>query len=179
MQQHLTRWNSLRGVVVALGLAAMVGGSVLAATPALAKPDRPVPKGVRVQCGGFYGPSGQWPHFLTGCTRRNGTTGVGVTNRTAPGTETITWTAPFVKGKSMELTNIANSPVNPPSGVCPADHPAEFNVSGVIGGTKWAGSPVTATICANATDFLLKPGSYFVIGKTPKDMEIDDNNDEP
>jgi hypothetical protein len=49
----------------------------------------------------------------------------------------------------------------------------------VIGATKWAGSPVTATICGNANDFVLKPGTYFVIGKTPKDAEIDDFTDEP
>ena len=79
----------------------------------------------------------------------------------------------------MQLTNITNSPVSPPSGACPADHPGEVNVSGVIGDTKWAGSPVSATICANANDFLLKPGTYFVIGKTPKDMNIDDAVDEP
>jgi hypothetical protein len=69
--------------------------------------------------------------------------------------------------------------VSPPSGACPADHPAEFDVSGVIGGTKWAGSPVAATICANANDFLLKPGSFFVIGKSPEDAEITDLNDGP
>jgi hypothetical protein len=28
-------------------------------------------------------------------------------------------------------------------------------------------------------DFLLKPGTYFVTGKTPKDMQIDDNYHEP
>ncbi|BBZ31271.1 hypothetical protein MMAD_55660 (plasmid) [Mycolicibacterium madagascariense] len=170
--------STTKGGALAVGLAAVVGTSLLASSPAMAAP-KPVPKGVRIQCGGFSGPNATFPHFLTDCTRRNGTTGTGQSNRTAPGTETITWDAPFVKGKSMPLTNITNSPVSPPSGACPADHPGEVNVSGVIGGTKWAGSPVTATICANANDFLLKPGTYFVIGKTPKDADIDDFNDEP
>jgi hypothetical protein len=179
MHRISSRRFTNKGAALAIGLTALISASLLVSSPAMAKPDRPVPNGVRIQCSGFAGPNAQWPHFLTGCTRRNGTTGTGQTNRTAPGTETITWDAPFVKGKSLQLTNIASSPVNPPSGLCPTDHPGEVNVSGVIGGTKWVGSPVTATICGNANDFLLKPGTYFVIGKTPKDAEIDDFTDEP
>lgn len=170
--------TTVEGAALVASLAAVVGASLLASSPAMAAP-KPVPKGVRIQCGGFSGPNAQWPHFITDCTRRNGTTGTGQSNRTAPGTETITWDAPFVKGRSMQLTNITNSPVSPPSGVCPADHPGEVNVAGVIGDTKWAGSAVSATICANANDFLLKPGTYFVIGKTPKDMDVNDDIDEP
>jgi hypothetical protein len=168
-----------KGAVVATGVGALLAASLLVSSPAMAKPDRPVPKGVRIQCGQFYGPNTVWPHFLKDCTRRNGTTGTGQTNRVVPGTEAITWDAPFVKGKTMQLTNITNSPVSPPTGGCPADHPGEVNVAGVIGDSKWVGSPVNATICANANDFLLKPGTYFVIGKTPKDMDVDDAIDEP
>src|SRR6478672_8258807 len=114
MYRTLLRCSPIRGAALAVGLAAAIGSSLLASSPAMAKPDRPVPKGVRVQCSGFAGPNAQWPHLLTGCTRRNGTTGTGQTNRTAPGTETITWDAPFVKGKGMQLTNVTNSPVSPP-----------------------------------------------------------------
>lgn len=161
-------------LIVATGL---IGSSL--AAPASADP-RPVPKGVRIQCSGFYGPNTVWPHYLTGCVRRNGTTGTGQTNRTGPGAERITWDAPFVKGKSMDLVGISSTIVSTSSPACPADHPVEANVAGSIGpGSKWANSPVSATICGNATDFALKPGSFFVIGKTPKDMNIDDFNDEP
>lgn len=172
-------WHRVRGTSLVVVVAASAAVGLTTGGPAVADP-KPVPKGVRIQCSGFSGPNAQWPHLLTGCVRRNGTTGSGQTNRTAPGTETITWTAPFVKGKSMQLTNITNSPVNPPSGVCPADHPGEVNVAGVIGSdSKWAGAPVSATICANASDFLLKPGTFFVIAKTPATMDIDDAVDEP
>lgn len=177
---HSSIRRGSRIATVVLGVAATLGSSLAVSAPVSATPDRPVPKGVRVQCTGFYGPNTQWPHFLTGCTRHNGTTGSGQTVRTVPGTETITWNAPFANGKSMQLTNIASSQVNPPTGGCPADHPAEVNVSGVIGAdSKWAGSPVTATICGNATDFLLKPGTYFVIAKPSSAMDVDDANDEP
>jgi hypothetical protein len=177
---HLSVRRAAQPATVVLGVAATLAVSLAVGTPALAKPDRPVPNGVRVQCAGFYGPNTQWPHFLTDCTAQNGTTGSGQTVRTVPGTETITWNAPFLKGKSMQLTNIASAQVNTPSGACPADHPAEVNVSGVIGAdSKWAGSPVTATICGNATDFLLKPGTYFVIAKPSSGMDVDDANDEP
>jgi hypothetical protein len=177
---HLSIRGASRLTTVVLGVAATLGTSLAVSAPVSAKPDRPVPKGVRVQCTGFYGPNTQWPHFLTGCTRRNGTTGSGQTVRTVPGSETITCNAPFVKGKSMQLTNIASSQVNPPTGGCPADHPAEVNVSGVIGAdSKWAGSPVTATICGNATDFLLKPGAYFVTAKPSSAADVDDANHEP
>ncbi|MDZ7882629.1 MAG: hypothetical protein U5N53_06805 [Mycobacterium sp.] len=167
-----------RSVGAALVVAAI--GSVGSSLVAPASADPALPKGVRVQCSGFYGPNTVWPHYLTGCVRRNGTTGTGQTNRIAPGSERITWDKPFVKGKSMDLVGIASTIVSYSSPACPADHPVEANVSGTIGtGSKWANSPVTATICGNATDFALKPGSYFVIGKTPKDMNIDDFNDEP
>ena len=92
--------------------------------------------------------------------------GSGYTQRTAPGTETIFWNAPFQKGESIQLINIANQPLGP-TGACPADHPFEVNVSGEIGpgANNLSRSPVRATICANATDFVLKPGTLFTIFK--------------
>ncbi|MBX8691760.1 hypothetical protein GO011_30405 [Mycobacterium sp. 20091114027_K0903767] len=85
--------------------------------------------------------------------------------RTAPGTETIQWSAPFESGKSFQLVNIANTVLGP-SADCPTDHPVKANVSGNIEtGGQYGGSPVTAVICANATDFLLQPGTLFVIHK--------------
>jgi hypothetical protein len=44
------------------------------------------------------------------------------------------------------------------------------NVSGTISAGEAAtkqydGSPVTATICSNQTDFILQPGTLFVIHK--------------
>jgi hypothetical protein len=165
---------------LAAALAITVTGLIVLTVPAPATSAPVVPKGVRVQCSGFYGLNTVWPHYLTGCIRGNGSAGTGQTNRTGPGTEMITWDAPFVTGKSMELVGITSTIVSTSSAGCPAGHPVEANVSGQIGtGSKWANSPVTATICGSATDFGLKPGSFFVIGKTPKDMNIDDFNDEP
>ncbi|MEN3223675.1 hypothetical protein PUR22_22780 [Mycolicibacterium porcinum] len=61
--------------------------------------------------------------------------------------------------------NIANTVLGPSSD-CPTDHPVKANVSGNIeAGGQYGGSPVTAVICANATDFLLQPGTLFVIHK--------------
>lgn len=166
-----------RRAVIAVAVLGLLGSAL--AAPASAGP-KPVPKGVRIQCSGFYGPNTVWPHYLTGCVRENGTTGSGQTNRTGPGTEMITWGLPFVNGKSMDLVGIASTIVNVSSPACPVDHPVEANVSGTIGtGSKWANSPVTATICGNATDFALKPGTFFVIGKGAKDMNIEDVTDEP
>ncbi len=50
---------------------------------------------------------------LSGCTSRNKVGGSGRTMRTAPGTETIQWTAPFESGKSFQLVNIANTGARP------------------------------------------------------------------
>jgi hypothetical protein len=178
MRDHLAHRRAVR-VAISVGAFAVAGSTILTVAPAGADPNS-IPKGVRVQCTGFSGPNAQWPHLLTGCVQQNGTTGTGQTNRTTPGTETITWDAPFIQGKSMQLTNITNSPVQPPSGVCPADHPGEVNVSGVLGaGSKWAGSPVSATICANANDFLLKPGTLFVIAKPNGAPDTGNTDDQP
>src|SRR5215213_1138913 len=70
---------------------------------------------------------------------------------------------------SFRLTNITSQVVGTGTG-CPADHPVEVNVSGTISATdpgtkQYDGSPVRATICSNATDFLLKPGTFFTILK--------------
>jgi hypothetical protein len=125
-----------------------------------------VPEDVWVQCTGFCGPTTQWPHFLTGCTSRGGE-GSGQTDRTAPGTETITWTAPFEGGQSLNLTNIQNQVVGTGTG-CPISHPVEVQVSGTLADNQqYAGCPVTATICTNDTDFILKPGILFVIHTVP------------
>jgi hypothetical protein len=100
---------------------------------------------------------------------RGEASGSGYTQRTQPGTETIIWNAPFLDGTSFELTNITSEVVGPGTG-CPSDHPVEVNVSGTISATEpgtkqYDGSPVTATICGNQTDFVLKPGTFFVIHK--------------
>jgi hypothetical protein len=129
----------------------------------------PVPPNVWIQCSGFSGPNTTWPHPLTGCIARGEEEGSGYTQRTAPGTETIFWNAPFLGGASLRLTNITSQVVGPGTG-CLADHPVEVNVSGVISATEpgtkqYDGSPVRATICSNATDFVLKPGTYFTILK--------------
>ncbi|RZT19067.1 hypothetical protein EV589_3330 [Mycobacterium sp. BK558] len=136
--------------------------------PALAEP--PLPPNVWIQCTSFSGPNATFPHPLGGCTARGeANTGSGFTSRTAPGTETIYFNAPFLKGISLQLTNITNgAPADGTS--CPADHPARVGVSGVISATEpgtkqYDGSPVSATICANATDFVLAAGSTFTIYK--------------
>ena len=149
----------LFSAATALGL---LGSTALASGPAGGNPR--VPNDVWIQCTGFSGPSTQWPHLLSGCTSRSGT-GSGETQRTAPGTETIQWTKPFEGGKSLELTNISSSVVGPTS-ACPADHPVAVDVSGTIAPNQpFGGSPVTATICTNGSDFLLQPGTLFVIHK--------------
>lgn len=152
-----------RGAVVAASLVSLAGASLAMSGPAAADP--PVPPNVWIQCSGFTGPNTTWPHPLTGCISRQGG-GSGYTQRTAPGTETIFWNAPFQKGESIQLINIANQPLGP-TGACPADHPFEVNVSGEIGpgANNLSRSPVRATICANATDFVLKPGTLFTIFK--------------
>ena len=150
-----------------LGALGVVGATLLLSSTAAAEP--PVPPDVWIQCSGFSGPNTAWPHPLTGCFARGQELGTGFTQRTAPGTETIVWDAPFLGGASFQLTNIASQVVGTGTG-CPATHPVEVNVSGTISasepGTKqYDGSPVTATICSNQTDFILKPGTFFVIHK--------------
>jgi hypothetical protein len=141
---------------------------LVASGPASADP--PVPPNAWIQCSGFAGPNASWPHPLTGCVARGQTKqGSGFTQRTVPGTETIFWNAPFLDGASFQLSDISNgAPADGTS--CPADHPGRVGVSGTISasdpGTKqYDGSPVQATICANATDFFLAQGSTFTILK--------------
>jgi hypothetical protein len=125
-----------------------------------------VPDNVWIQCTGFSGPNTQWPHPLTGCTSRSGS-GTGQSSRVGPGTEEIQFNRPFEGGKTLQLTNIKNTVLGP-SPDCPADHPVKASVSGVIGPKgPYAGSPISATICANATDFILQPGTLFVISRVP------------
>ena len=146
----------------------MVGALVLAGSTApligSAQADPRVPDDVWVQCTGFSGPSTSWPHPLTGCTSRSGE-GSGQTFRTSPGTETIQWTKPFEGGMSLDLTNIASSFIGI-SPACPSTHPAAVAVSGTLAPHQpHGGSPVTATICTNGTDFVLQPGTLFTIHK--------------
>ncbi|MFJ4620865.1 hypothetical protein [Streptomyces sp. NPDC088812] len=146
----------------------MIAAAGLIASPlaAPASADSSLAAGVRVQCSGFSGPNTVWPHYLTGCVSQDGTSGTGQTNRTGPGTETITWDAPFLDGENMDLVGIANSPVNVTTPVCPAEQPSEVDVPGLIGpGSSWEGSSVAATICAGASGFNLKPGTFFVISE--------------
>ncbi|APE16087.1 hypothetical protein BOH72_13560 [Mycobacterium sp. WY10] len=146
----------------------MVAAALSLSATAGAEP--PVPSNVWIQCSSFSGPNNAFPHPVGGCIARGqNDLGSGYTSRTAPGTETIYFNAPFLKGISLQLTNIANGA--PAEGTtCPADHPARIGVSGVISATEpgtkqYDGSPVSATICANATDFLLATGSSFTIYK--------------
>jgi hypothetical protein len=141
---------------------------LVASCPAWADP--PVLPNVWIQCSGFSGPNASWPHPLTGCVARGQTKqGSGFTERTVPGTETVFWNAPFLDGASFQLTNISKgAPADGTS--CPADHPGRVGVSGTISATdpgtkQYDGSPVQATICANATDFFLAQGSTFTILK--------------
>ncbi len=161
---HLSKRRSLSIAGIGLGALSVLG--VMMSSPAAAEP--PVPPDVWIQCSGFSGPNTTWPHPLTGCIAR-GEEGSGFTQRTAPGTETIFWNAPFLDGASFQLTNITSQVVGTGTG-CPADHPVEVNVSGTISATEpgtkqYDGSPVRATICSNATDFVLKPGTLFTIFK--------------
>lgn len=152
----------------ALGVAGLIGSALSLSGTAGAEP--PVPPTVWIQCSSFSGPNNTFPHPLGGCIARGEKDlGSGYTSRTAPGTETIYFEAPFLKGISLQLTNITNG--TPASGTsCPADHPARVGVAGVISATapgtkQYDGSPVSATICANATDFFLATGSTFTIYK--------------
>jgi hypothetical protein len=101
---------------------ATLGGSALGALGAVAATlfmsstagaETPVPADVWIQCSGFSGPSTAWPHPLTGCVARGQKPGTGFTQRSAPGTETIFWDAPFLDGASFQLTNIASQVVGP------------------------------------------------------------------
>ena len=151
-----------------VGAAGLLGSALTLSATAGAEP--PVPPNVWIQCSSFSGPNTTFPHPLGGCIARGEQQpGSGYTSRTAPGTETIYFDAPFLKGASLQLTNIANGA--PADGTtCPADHSARVGVSGVISATEpgtmqYDGSPVSATICANATDFVLATGSSFTIYK--------------
>jgi hypothetical protein len=155
-----------RAVLIAGANVGAVVAALTMSAPAGAQP--PVPGDVWIQCSGFSGPNTAWPHPLTGCTAR-GEEGSGFTQRTAPGTETIYWNAPFLDGANFQLSNITSQVVGTGTG-CPADHPVEVNVSGTISATEpgtkqYDGSPVKATICSNQTDFILKPGTMFTIFK--------------
>lgn len=143
---------------LALSLSATVGA------------EPPVPPNVWIQCSSFSGPAASWPHPLGGCIARGEEApGSGYTSRTAPGTETIFFNAPFLEGNSVQLTNITSGA--PAEGTtCPGSHPGRVGVSGVISATEpgtkqYDGSPVSATICTNGTDFFLATGSTFTIYK--------------
>lgn len=152
-----------------LSVTGLLGSALSLSATAGAEP--PVPPNVWIQCSSFSGPNRTFPHPLGGCIARGEQDpGSGYTSRTAPGTETIYFNAPFLDGASLQLTNITNGP--PADGTsCPADHPGQLvGVSGVISATEpgtkqYDGSPVSATICANATDFVLATGSTFTIYK--------------
>jgi hypothetical protein len=152
-----------------IGAMGLFASAMLVSAPAGAEP--PVPPNVWVQCSSFSGPNLTFPHPLGGCIARGEKDpGTGFSSRTAPGTETLFFNAPFLKGISLQLTNITNGA--PAEGTtCPPDHPGQLvGVSGVISATEpgtkqYDGSPVSATICANATDFVLATGSTFTIFK--------------
>ena len=176
MQEHVSRHHTVTMMAgFVLGVAGFAGSTLAMSGPAAAEP--PVPADIWIQCSGFSGPNTSWPHPLTGCISRQGgpapedvtEQGSGFTTRTVPGTETVQWNAPFLNGDSFQLTNIASQRVGTGTG-CPVDHPVEVNVSGTISATspgtkQYDGSPVTATICSGQTDFILKPGTLFVIHK--------------
>jgi hypothetical protein len=152
------------GLAACAVVGAAVGTSLAVSAPAGAQPQ--VADNVWIQCTEFSGPNTQWPHPLTGCSSRSGSGG-GQTFRVAPGTEEIQFSKPFEGGKTLQLTNITNTVVGP-SPDCPEDHPVKANVAGVIGPKgPYAGSPVSATICADATDFILQPKTLFVISRVP------------
>jgi hypothetical protein len=167
--KHSSSQRTLSVVAASVLGAAGLTGAVLTMSP-LAAAEPPVPPDVWIQCSSFSGPSASWPHPLGGCIARGEkTAGTGYTQRTVPGTETIFFNAPFLKGISLQLNNISNgAPADGTS--CPADHPIRVGVSGTIlatepGTKQYDGSPVRATICANATDFFLATGSTFTIYK--------------
>ena len=157
-----------RVAIAAAGTLGLVGSALFASSPAGAEP--PVPPNVWISCTSFSGPNTTWPHPLGGCIARGEKEpGTGFTEGTVPGTESIFWNAPFLKGASFQLTNIATGAPAPGTS-CPADHPARVGVSGTISATEpgtkqYNGSPVSATICGNATDFFLATGSTFTIFK--------------
>jgi hypothetical protein len=152
---------------IALGAIGLASSAVLLSTPAGADPK--LPSNVWIQCGQFFGPVATFPHHLTDCVSRQGQakSGAGQTVSTGAGTETLEWFAPFQKGESLPAINITSQPVDPPTGGCPDTHPVEVNVSAEVGpgANNLSGSPVRATICLNATDFVLKPGTFFTIFK--------------
>jgi len=154
--------------LTALGAAGVIGSALSTSGTVGAEPS--VPPNVWIQCTSFSGSNNAFPHPLSGCIARGEKDlGSGYTSRTAPGTETIYFNAPFLNGISLQLTNITNGA--PADGTtCPADHPARVGVSGVISATapgakQYDGSSVSATICANASDFVLATGSTFTIYK--------------
>ena len=161
----MSELKSVRRSSALVAGAVVVLSAVSAQVAAPVHADPRVPKDVWIQCTSFSGANAQWPHPLAGCTSRSKENGAGQTVRVGPGTETIQWFAPFESGKSFDLINIANTVVGP-SPDCPADHPVMARVSGSIAESgQYGGSRVSATICANATDFLLQPGTFFVIHK--------------
>lgn len=166
MTQTSNRRARVGGAAAALAAAGFVSSAVLTSAPAAAQP--PVPPNVAFQCSVFKGPNQTWPHPLQNCVAARGTTG-GYTQREAPGLERIVFDQGFLAGSTVQLTNIQNTVLGP-SPDCPADHPVKANVSGVISATdpgtkQYDGSPVSATICANATDFFLQPGTVFTVFK--------------
>jgi hypothetical protein len=168
MKQSSSQRNSAFAAASMVSVACLIG-TVLSTSPE-AGAEPPVPSNVWIQCSSFSGPSNSFPHPLGGCIARGEKDpGSGFTQRTVPGSETVFFNAPFLKGISLQLTNISNGA--PADGTtCPADHPVRVGVSGVISATapgtkQYDGSPVTATICANATDFFLASGSTFTIFK--------------
>lgn len=149
-----------------LGAVCVAGSAVLMSATAGAEP--PVPPNVALQCSVFYGPNQTFPHPLENCVAARGTTG-GFTQRESLGTERIIFNQGFLAGQSVTLTNV-QSTVLGPSPDCPADHPVKVDVSGTIAATEpgtkqYDGSPVKATICSNATDFVLQPGTLFTVYK--------------
>jgi len=169
MNHSSSHRNSSFAAASILSVAGLVGTVLSTSPPAGAEP--PVPSNVWIQCSGFSGPNTSWPHPLGGCIARGEQSpGTGFTQRTVPGSETIFFNAPFLKGISLQLTNITTGA--PADGTtCPADHPARVGVSGVISATEpgtkqYDGSPVAATICGNATDFFLATGSTFTVFKS-------------
>ena len=168
MKSPMSRRSISIAAASVFSVTGLIGAVLSTSAPAWAEP--PVPPNVWIQCSSFSGPSQSFPHPLGGCIARGEKElGSGYTQRTVPGSETIFFNAPFLKGISMQLTNISSgAPADGTS--CPGDHPARVGVSGVISATdpgtkQYDGSPVAATICGNATDFFLATGSTFTIFK--------------
>ena len=168
MKSPMSRRSISLAAASIFSVTGLIGAALSTSGPAWADP--PVPSNVWIQCTSFSGPNQSFPHPLGGCIARGEKApGSGYTQRTVPGSETIFFDAPFLKGISMQLTNISNGA--PAAGTsCPADHPARVGVSGVISATdpgtkQYDGSSVAATICANANDFFLATGSTFTIFK--------------